>query len=189
MSSETAAVATKCPVFRSPRTGVGTTANQHWWPNTVNLRILRQDNPGANPMGAHFEYAKEFAKLDVAELTHDMDALMTDSQDWWPADYGHYGPFFIRLSWHAAGTYRVADGRGGGGSGAQRFAPLNSWPDNANLDKARRLLWPLKRKYGAKVTNPFRTVQPALTPPGYSGCAVCAAQPAPPAVYCGCILR
>jgi catalase-peroxidase len=152
MSSDLAAAATQCPVFRKPRTGVGTLANQHWWPDALNLRILRQNNVEADPMGAQFSYGKEFSKLDVAALTRDMDALMTDSQPWWPADFGHYGPFFIRLSWHSAGTYRVADGRGGGGSGAQRFAPLNSWPDNANLDKARRLLWPIKQKYGAKIS-------------------------------------
>ncbi|MGN6692741.1 MAG: peroxidase family protein, partial [Aquihabitans sp.] len=123
---------------------VGITANQHWWPDSLNLRILRQDHPAADPLGADFDYKAAFAGLDVDALTADLDALMTDSQDWWPADYGHYGPFFIRLSWHAAGTYRVLDGRGGGGRGAQRFAPLGSWPDNASLDKARRLLWPIK---------------------------------------------
>ncbi|MDH3518110.1 MAG: catalase-peroxidase, partial [Acidimicrobiia bacterium] len=129
---------------------VGDTANQHWWPNQLNLRILRQNHPQADPMGGKFNYAEEFKSLDFEALANDVDALMTQSQGWWPADYGHYGPFFIRMTWHAAGTYRIADGRGGGGSGAQRFAPLNSWPDNANLDKARRLLWPIKQKYGRK---------------------------------------
>jgi catalase-peroxidase len=131
---------------------VGSTANQHWWPDQLNLRILRQKAPAANPMGESFDYAAEFASLDFDALAADVDALMTQSQDWWPADYGHYGPFFIRLTWHAAGTYRIADGRGGGGCGAQRFAPLDSWPDNANLDKARRLLWPIKAKYGRKIS-------------------------------------
>ncbi|MEO5839145.1 MAG: catalase/peroxidase HPI [Acidimicrobiales bacterium] len=130
----------------------GITANQHWWPNQLNLRILRQNHPAANPLGPAFDYAEAFKGLDVKALIADVDALMTDSQDWWPADYGHYGPFFIRMSWHAAGTYRVYDGRGGAGSGAQRFAPLDSWPDNANLDKARRLLWPVKQKYGNQVS-------------------------------------
>jgi catalase-peroxidase len=142
----------KCPVMHTDHQAVGSTANQHWWPNQLNLRILRQNHPLADPMGEDFDYAAEFSSLDFEALTRDVDALMTDSQDWWPADYGHYGPFFIRMSWHAAGTYRVADGRGGGGSGAQRFAPLNSWPDNANLDKARRLLWPIKQKYGRKIS-------------------------------------
>ena len=144
--------AARCPVMHTAHQAVGITANQHWWPNQLNLRVLRQNHPGADPMGEDFDYAAEFATLDFDALARDVDALMTDSQDWWPADYGHYGPFFIRMSWHAAGTYRVADGRGGGGSGAQRFAPLNSWPDNANLDKARRLLWPIKRKYGRRIS-------------------------------------
>ncbi len=141
-----------CPVMHAEHQAVGSTANQHWWPHQLNLRILRQNNPQADPNGASFDYAAEFAKLDVDALIADVDALMTDSQEWWPADYGHYGPLFIRMSWHAAGTYRTFDGRGGGGSGAQRFAPLNSWPDNANLDKARRLLWPIKQKYGQKIS-------------------------------------
>jgi len=141
-----------CPVMHAEHQAVGITANQHWWPHQLNLRILRQNNPQADPNGAGFDYAAEFAKLDVDALIADVDALMTDSQEWWPADYGHYGPLFIRMSWHAAGTYRIYDGRGGGGSGAQRFAPLNSWPDNANLDKARRLLWPIKQKYGQKIS-------------------------------------
>ncbi|MEX1094091.1 MAG: catalase/peroxidase HPI [Acidimicrobiia bacterium] len=142
----------RCPVMHVEHQAVGTTANQHWWPNQLNLRILRQNNPQADPMGEDFDYATEFESLDFEGLARDVDALMTQSQDWWPADYGHYGPFFIRMSWHAAGTYRIADGRGGGGTGAQRFAPLNSWPDNANLDKARRLLWPIKQKYGRKIS-------------------------------------
>ncbi len=144
--------AATCPVMHAGHQAVGGTANQHWWPHQLNLRILRQNHPLADPMGEGFDYAQEFNSLDFEALAKDVDALMTDSQDWWPADYGHYGPFFIRMTWHAAGTYRVADGRGGGGSGAQRFAPLNSWPDNANLDKARRLLWPVKQKYGRKIS-------------------------------------
>nr|WP_246574800.1 catalase/peroxidase HPI [Streptomyces genisteinicus] len=126
--------------------------NQDWWPNQLDLQVLHQHSARANPMPADFSYAAEFADLDVDALKRDVFAVMTDSQDWWPADYGHYGPLFIRMSWHAAGTYRIEDGRGGGGSGAQRFAPLNSWPDNASLDKARRLLWPVKQKYGRKIS-------------------------------------
>ena len=150
-TSDEPATAT-CPVMHTAHQAVGITANQHWWPHQLNLRILRQNPAMADPMGEDFDYAAEFATLDFDELAADVDALMTDSQDWWQADYGHYGPFFIRMTWHAAGTYRSADGRGGGGSGAQRFAPLNSWPDNANLDKARRLLWPIKQKYGRKIS-------------------------------------
>ncbi|KOX02456.1 catalase/peroxidase HPI [Streptomyces sp. NRRL B-3648] len=131
---------------RRPRT------NRDWWPNQLDLQVLHQHSPRANPMDEDFDYAKEFATLDVDALKRDVFEVMTASQDWWPADYGHYGPLFIRMSWHAAGTYRIADGRGGGGSGAQRFAPLNSWPDNASLDKARRLLWPVKQKYGRKIS-------------------------------------
>jgi len=127
-------------------------SNRDWWPNQVDLSVLKKHAPQANPMGDDFNYAEEFTKLDVEALKRDMFELMTNSQDWWPADYGHYGPLFIRMSWHAAGTYRIADGRGGGGEGAQRFAPLNSWPDNVSLDKARRLLWPLKQKYGKKIS-------------------------------------
>jgi catalase-peroxidase len=127
-------------------------SNQDWWPNQLNLQVLHQHSPRANPMGEDHNYAEAFENLDVEALRQDLIDLMTDSQDWWPADYGHYGPLFIRMSWHAAGTYRVADGRGGGGSGQQRFAPLNSWPDNANLDKARRLLWPIKQKYGQSIS-------------------------------------
>ena len=133
-----------------PRTGPG--RNQDWWPNQLNLQVLHQHSPRGNPMEEDFDYAEEFQTLDVDALKQDVLDLMTDSQDWWPADYGHYGPLFIRMSWHAAGTYRIEDGRGGGGDGSQRFAPLNSWPDNANLDKARRLLWPVKQKYGRKIS-------------------------------------
>ena len=127
-------------------------SNQDWWPDQLDLQVLHQHSPYANPMGADYDYAAEFAALDVEALKQDLVELMTTSQDWWPADYGHYGPLFIRMSWHAAGTYRIADGRGGGGQGAQRFAPLNSWPDNVSLDKARRLLWPIKQKYGRKIS-------------------------------------
>ena len=152
MSTPNETKSAKCPVMHHAYQATGTTANQHWWPDQLNLRILRQSHPAADPMGDDFDYAKEFASLDVDALIADVDALMTDSKDWWPADFGHYGGLFIRLSWHAAGTYRIEDGRGGAGSGAQRFAPLNSWPDNANLDKARRLLWPIKQKYGHKIS-------------------------------------
>ncbi|MBN9654867.1 catalase/peroxidase HPI [Halobacillus sp. GSS1] len=149
----------KCPVTHEKTkeesavttTKVGTT-NKDWWPNQLNLHILRQHDKKSNPMGEDFDYEEEFNKLDYYALKQDLHELMTDSQDWWPADYGHYGPLFIRMSWHAAGTYRTGDGRGGGATGNQRFAPLNSWPDNANLDKARRLLWPIKQKYGNKIS-------------------------------------
>ena len=142
----------KCPVLHNDHSARGSQANQHWWPNQLNLNILHQGNPSADPMDENFDYAAEFATLDYEGLKADLHALMTDSQDWWPADYGHYGPFFIRMTWHAAGTYRTHDGRGGGGTGQQRFAPLNSWPDNGNLDKARQLLEPIKKKYGRKIS-------------------------------------
>jgi catalase-peroxidase len=141
----------KCPVVHGT-TSVGMRSNSDWWPNQLNLRILRQNSPKSDPMGEAFSYAQEFKKLDFKTLKKDLRALMTDSQDWWPADFGHYGGLFIRMAWHAAGTYRIGDGRGGAGAGQQRFAPVNSWPDNANLDKARRLLWPIKQKYGRKIS-------------------------------------
>ena len=139
---------TKCPMHH----GSGGTSNRDWWPNALRLDVLHQHSSLSNPMGEDFDYAKEFASLDYAALKKDLLALMTDSQDWWPADFGHYGPLFIRMAWHSAGTYRTGDGRGGAGHGNQRFAPINSWPDNGNLDKARRLLWPIKQKYGRKIS-------------------------------------
>jgi len=145
-----AAIESKCPIHH---TGPGSSkTNRDWWPNQLNLNILRQHSSASNPMGEEFDYVKAFKSLDFNALKRDIQALMTDSQDWWPADFGHYGPLFIRMAWHAAGTYRVGDGRGGAGSGQQRFAPLNSWPDNVGLDKARRLLWPVKQKYGQKIS-------------------------------------
>ena len=144
----------KCPALGGPHrhTAVGTTANQHWWPNQLNLKILHQNSSLSDPMGKDFNYAEEFKTLDLGALKKDIDKLMTTSQDWWPADYGHYGGLFIRMAWHGAGTYRIHDGRGGAASGTLRFAPLNSWPDNVSLDKARRLLWPIKQKYGRKIS-------------------------------------
>ena len=144
----------KCPVMHGAATHTTNTvrSNKEWWPNQLNLGILHQNTPLSDPMGGEFNYAEAFKALDLDALKADLAKVMTDSQDWWPADYGHYGPFFVRMTWHAAGTYRTADGRGGGGAGQQRFAPLNSWPDNGNLDKARRLLWPVKQKYGNAIS-------------------------------------
>src|SRR5579883_21916 len=140
-------VEAKCPVFHG-----AAPSNRDWWPHQLNLKLLRQHSSLSDPMDQGFNYAREFKSLDLAAVKRDLRVLMTDSQEWWPADYGHYGPLFIRMAWHAAGTYRIGDGRGGAGHGQQRFAPLNSWPDNVNLDKARRLLWPVKRKYGRKIS-------------------------------------
>ena len=138
---------TKCPF-----TGTRAHTNRDWWPDQLSLETLHRNSSLSDPMGKEFDYAKEFKSLDLNAVIKDLHALMTDSQEWWPADFGHYGPLLIRMAWHSAGTYRIADGRGGAGAGQQRFAPLNSWPDNANLDKARRLLWPIKQKYGQKIS-------------------------------------
>src|SRR6185295_2190385 len=150
------ATESKCPVTNGNgvqrHTAPRGRSNRDWWPNQLNLQILHQNAPQSSPMGEEFNYAEEFKKLDLAALKKDVEAVMTRSQDWWPADYGHYGPLFIRMAWHSAGTYRIADGRGGAASGTLRFAPLNSWPDNVSLDKARRLLWPIKQKYGRKIS-------------------------------------
>ncbi len=147
MDAKTDTSVGQCPVMHAR----GRT-NRDWWPNQLNLSVLHQHSALSDPMGEAFDYAKAFKSLDLNAVIKDLHALMTDSQDWWPADWGHYGGLMIRMAWHAAGTYRIADGRGGAGSGQQRFAPLGSWPDNANLDKARRLLWPVKQKYGQKIS-------------------------------------
>jgi catalase-peroxidase len=160
-----AAGAAGCPVMGADAatdasyrdTPAGVMTNADWWPNRLDLGVLHQNPPAGNPLGADFDYAAEFAELDLEALRKDVEAMLTTSQDWWPADYGHYGPLFIRLAWHSAGTYRVADGRGGSADGTIRFAPLNSWPDNGNLDKARRLLWPIKQKYGTKISSGAHT--------------------------------
>ena len=158
MSAQKAAVGhmseLKCPFSGhvGAVTPSGGTTNQQWWPDQIKVGLLHQHHPASNPLGSGFEYSEAFAGLDYAALKSDLRALMTDSQEWWPADWGHYGALFIRLAWHSAGTYRISDGRGGSGHGNQRFAPLNSWPDNTNLDKARRLLWPLKRRYGNRIS-------------------------------------
>jgi catalase-peroxidase len=154
MENKTSPETGKCPFPHGAlnQTAGGGARNRDWWPNQLKLNILRQHSSLSNPMGEKFNYTEEFKKLDLAALKKDLTALMTDSQDWWPADFGHYGGLFIRMAWHSAGTYRTGDGRGGAGAGQQRFAPLNSWPDNVNLDKARRLLWPIKQKYGNKIS-------------------------------------
>ena len=154
MENNTQQSAAKCPFSGgAAKNSAGNgTGNRDWWPNQLKLNILRQNSSLSDPMGKEFDYAAAFKSLDLAALKNDIFELMTTSQEWWPADYGHYGPFFIRMAWHSAGTYRIHDGRGGAGNGTQRFAPLNSWPDNANLDKARLLLWPIKRKYGKKIS-------------------------------------
>ncbi|MDA1006140.1 MAG: catalase-peroxidase, partial [Verrucomicrobia bacterium] len=149
--TDTNNTAAKCPFQHSATTGAGTTSEQ-WWPNRLKVELLHQHSSKSDPMEGDFDYAKEFQSLDLAAVKADLAALMTDSQDWWPADFGHYGPLFVRMAWHSAGTYRTGDGRGGGGRGQQRFAPLNSWPDNVSLDKARRLLWPIKQKYGRQLS-------------------------------------
>src|SRR5687768_13099444 len=145
------ATETKCPFNHGKTTPTGTT-NRDWWPKQLRLELLHQHSEKSNPMGEEFDFRQEFTSIDFASLKKDLAALMTATQDWWPADFGHYGPLFIRMAWHSAGTYRIGDGRGGGGRGQQRFAPLNSWPDNVSLDKARRLMWPIKQKYGRKIS-------------------------------------
>src|SRR5260370_21072706 len=156
----------KCP-FQHATTG-GTT-NREWWPNQLKFELTHQHSSKSNPMGEDFDYRKEFESLDFAALKKDLAALMTDSQDWWPADFGHYGPLFIRMAWHSAGTYRTGDGRGGGGRGQQRFAPLHRWPDNVRLDKALRLLWPIKQKYGPKHSLPQLLILARQRPPKTTG--------------------
>jgi catalase-peroxidase len=159
----------KCPFAGGARkpTAAGARSNADWWPNQLNLKILHQHSALSDPMGEAFNYAEAFKSLDLHAVVKDLHALMTDSQDWWPADFGHYGPLFIRMAWHGAGTYRIADGRGGAGSGNQRFAPLNSWPDNGNLDKARRLLWPIKQKYLPATSRWIRwDSKPSVSPVG-----------------------
>jgi catalase-peroxidase len=141
-----------CPVAHGRVQPTQGDANSQWWPNRLNLKILNKNAPQIDPMGGGFDYAAEFNSLDLAAVKADIGAVLTDSKDWWPADFGNYGPLMIRMAWHSAGTYRISDGRGGAGSGQQRFAPLNSWPDNVSLDKARRLLWPVKKKYGKKIS-------------------------------------
>src|SRR5476651_2449430 len=150
MTTETKPPTTTNGIHR-PTAGKGR-SNREWWPNQLHLAVLHQNKALSNPLGKEFNYAEEFKKLDLKALKKDIEAVMTTSQDWWPADYGHYGPLFIRMAWHSAGTYRIADGRGGAGSGTLRFAPLNSWPDNVSLDKSRRLLWPIKQKYGRQIS-------------------------------------
>ncbi len=161
----------KCPVAggHQDHKTVLARVNRDWWPNQLNLHVLHQHSALSDPMGEAFDYAKEFKSLDLDAVVKDLHALMTDSQDWWPADYGHYGPFFIRMAWHSAGTYRIGDGRGGAGSGTQRFAPLNSWPDNVSLDKARRLLWPIKQKYGRKISWADLMILTGNVRPGIDG--------------------
>jgi len=154
MSNNTTQHSGGCPVTGAgaSQAAGGGRQNRDWWPKMLNVGILRQHSDLSSPMDESFDYAEEFNSLDLAAVKKDLHALMTTSQDWWPADYGHYGPFFVRMAWHVSGTYRSGDGRGGAGQGLQRFAPTNSWPDNANLDKARRLLWPIKQKYGRKIS-------------------------------------
>ena len=151
-----------CPVGHGRTQPTMGDANFQWWPNKLNLKILAKNPPAANPMGPAFNYAEEFSRLDLAAVKRDIAEVLTDSKDWWPADFGNYGPLMIRMAWHSAGTYRISDGRGGAGAGQQRFAPLNSWPDNVSLDKARRLLWPVKKKYGRTLSWLEPSVGPSV---------------------------